>query len=169
MRSPIALVTVLMLVALMVGGAVLCSPAAFALERAGTVVAVRGKVEVDREGARSRLRVKDPIYVVDTIYTNNGRVQLMFSDHSLVSLGRNTVLTVSEYRYRPQAGEGALKTRVTEGVFRVVGGAITRLAPENFTTETPTATIGIRGSMYSGIYRNQTLSVLFEGGRGIFV
>ncbi len=169
MRSPGALVTVLMLVALLVGGAVFCSPAAFALERAGTVVAVRGKVEVDREGARSRLRVKDPIYVVDTIYTNNGRVQLMFSDHSLVSLGRNTVLTVSEYRYRPQAGEGALKTRVTEGVFRVVGGAITRLAPENFTTETPTATIGIRGSMYSGIYRNQTLSVLFEGGRGIFV
>ncbi len=148
---------------------VVTSGPAHALEQAGSVVAVRGKVEVERQGKRSRLRVKDPIYVVDTIYTNNGRVQLMFTDHSLVSLGRNTVMTVSEYRYQPQAGDGALKTRVTEGVFRVVGGAITKIAPQNFATETPTATIGIRGSMYSGIYRNQVLAVLFEGGRGIYV
>ncbi len=167
-RQGMTIVALLAAVLLAAAGTLL-PVAALAQERAGTVVAVRGRVEVERQGARQRLRARDPVYVEDTIHTNNGRVQLMFTDHSLVSLGRNTVFSVREYRYRPGEGEGALKTRVAEGVFRVVGGAITRIAPENFTTETPTATIGIRGSMYSGIYRNQTLSVLFEGGRGIFV
>jgi hypothetical protein len=62
-----------------------------------------------------------------------------------------------------------MKTRVKEGVFRVMGGAIAKESPRNFSTETPAATIGIRGSMYAGRVAQGVLTVVFEGGRGIDV
>jgi len=144
-------------------------PAARALETAAQVVVVRGGVMVERDGASLSLKAKDPLYVSDTVRTNDGRVQIMFTDHSLVNLGSQTVFTVSEYRYQPESKEAALKTRIDEGVFRVVGGAVSKIAPKNFTTETPTATIGIRGSMYAGMLQDKELTVLFEGGLGIYV
>lgn len=147
----------------------LTASAGRAVEIAAHVVAVRGGVEVERQGGRLPLRIKDPLYVSDTIRTNDGRVQIMFTDNSLINLGLGTVMTVSNYRYRPEANDAALQTRVDEGVFRVVGGAVSKIAPQNLTTETPTATIGIRGSMYAGMFKNKQLTVLFEGGLGIYV
>ena len=140
-----------------------------AAETVAQVVALRGGVEVERADGRTPLKVKDLLYVTDTIHTNDGRVQIMFTDHSLITLGRETVLSISEYRYHPGDNDATLKTRVKEGVFRVVGGAVTKLAPQKFTTETPTATIGVRGSMYAGRYQNGQLTVLFEGGVGVYV
>lgn len=141
----------------------------WAVEMAASVVAVRGGVEVERQEGRSPLRVKDPLYVNDTIHTNDGRVQIMFTDHSLINLGLGTVLAIRDYRYRPEDKDAVLKTMVAEGVFRVVGGAVAKLAPQHFTTETPTATIGVRGSMYAGMFKDNQLTVLFEGGVGVYV
>jgi len=145
------------------------APASLAAETAAQVVALRGGVEVERAAGRTPLKVKDLLYVSDTIRTNDGRVQIMFTDHSLITLGRDTVFAISEYQYRPGDNDATLKTKVKEGVFRVVGGAVTKLAPQRFTTETPTATIGVRGSMYAGRYQNGQLTVLFEGGVGVYV
>lgn len=137
----------------------------------GSVVALRGDVTaVDRAGARRRLEVKSSIYLADTIKTGRrGRVQMMFDDNTLISLGPNTSLLLAEYRWDPDKKKGAMKTRVSEGVFRIMGGAITQTAPSNFKTETPAGIIGIRGSMYAGKVSGSALHLLFQGGKGIFV
>ena len=138
---------------------------------AATVVAVRGDVQaIDVSGKGRKLTVRSPVFEEDTLKTDaRGRVQIMFTDNTLVSLGNATTMKIAEYRWQPERNDGALKTRIKEGTFRVMGGALAHAAPQNFKTETPTATIGIRGSMYAGIASADFLSVVFQGGKGIEV
>lgn len=149
-------------------------PICRAEENAGpvaTVVALRGKVEaIDAAGKSRPLAVKDPIHAADSIKTGpRGRIQILFTDNTIYSLSDNSEMQISQYSWQPDKKEGELKTKVKEGVFRVMGGAITKHSPENFTTETPAATIGIRGSMYAGTVTGKSLSVVFQGGKGITV
>ncbi|MEW6521686.1 MAG: FecR domain-containing protein [Thermodesulfobacteriota bacterium] len=138
---------------------------------AATVVACRGSVQaVNAKGEMRALAVKSPIHKEDTIKTGKGgRVQILFSDNTIYSLGQHSEMKIAEYRWQPEKKSGALKTQVKEGVFRVMGGAITKASPQNFTTETPAATIGIRGSMYAGTVTSSSLAVVFQGGKGIEV
>lgn len=136
----------------------------------GSVVAVRGEVRAGNQGENERLlAIKSEVFPSDIIKTGNGRVQLLFRDNTIISLGSGTVMEIAAYQWNPVDKTGVMKTRVEEGAFRVLGGLITKTSPENFSTETPAATIGIRGSMYAGTYRDQQLQVVFLGGRGIFV
>jgi hypothetical protein len=138
-------------------------------ETVATVVAIRGTVVAkNAKGIERPLALKSPILEKDTLKTGtNGRLQLLFTDNSIISLGGASEMKVAEYRWQPEQNDGALKTRIKEGTFRVMGGTITKSAPQNFKTETPTATIGIRGSMYAGTVTPTTLSVVFQGGKGI--
>ena len=140
-------------------------------EPIGRVIAIRGQVTaINSEEISRTLSLKSPIYQKDTLKTGKqGRIQVMFTDNTIISLGRKSVMIISEYEWKPGQKKGALKTKVKEGVFRVMGGTITKVAPKKFTTETPAATIGIRGSMYAGRVSGNTLSVVFLGGKGIEV
>lgn len=135
------------------------------------VAALRNLVTATSQSGETRqLTPKDPIHKGDTIQTGpRGRIQILFTDNTIISLGRNTNLAIHEYLWQPELKNGALRTEVKEGIFRVMGGAITKTNPEKFTTKTPAATIGIRGSMYAGRVSDNSLSVVFQGGRGIFV
>lgn len=142
---------------------------AHAAEQVATVVASRGDVQaLDAKGKGRALTIKAPIFADDTIKTReHSRVQIMFTDNTLINLGNATTMKIAEYRWQPEQNDGALKTQIKEGTFRVMGGALTKTAPQNFKTETPTATIGIRGSMYAGVVTPEFLSVVFQGGKGI--
>ncbi|OGV68235.1 MAG: hypothetical protein A3K18_28050 [Lentisphaerae bacterium RIFOXYA12_64_32] len=142
-----------------------------ATDAIASVIAIRGKVEATgADGAVRTLALKSPLYRKDTLRTSErGRVQIGFDDETLISLGRNTTMSLDEFEFDPSANKGKLVTSVEEGVFRVMGGAITKIAPENFKTVTPTATIGIRGSFYLGSVLNDVLKVIFLGGKGIDV
>lgn len=137
----------------------------------GSVIALRGKVTAsDTRGVIRELSIKSPIFRHDTLSTGpQGRIQVLFSDNTIVSLGKESRMEIAEHVWNPAQKTGAMKTKVKEGVFRVMGGAIAKEAPEAFTTETPAATIGIRGSMYAGRVAEGSLSVVFEGGKGIYV
>ena len=140
-------------------------------EQVGSVVAVRGDVvAVNTSGDSRKLAIKSPIFREDTIKTGKrGRVQLIFTDNTLISLDQQTEMKIAEYQWKPEKNDGALKTEIKEGTFRVMGGKITKVAPDKFSTETPAATIGIRGSMYAGKVAGDSLSVVFQGGKGITV
>ena len=137
----------------------------------GKVVALRGKVQaVSPANVRRALTMRSPLFEGDTISTGaRGRVQISFTDETIIHLGRNTEMLIDEYEYSAEKSSGKMVTHVKSGVFRVMGGAITKIAPDNFRTVTPTATIGIRGSFYMGSVNEQLLKVVFLGGRGIWV
>ena len=131
----------------------------------GQVVAVRGKVQaVKADGTSRPLKLKDKVFRAETLKTDKrGKLQVMFLDRTLISLGRKSVMELSEYEFNPDGGAGKMTTKATEGVFRVMGGAITKVSPGNFKTETPVATIGVRGSMYSFMMRGSKLDCRFDG------
>lgn len=90
---------------------------------------------------------------------------MMFNDNTLITLGQKTQIQITEYLWKPGDKNSAMVTTLKEGSFRVMGGSITRVAPENFTTNTPSGTIGIRGSMYAGMISGERLLLLFQGER----
>jgi hypothetical protein len=137
--------------------------------RAGKVVAVRGKVTATKGGASRKLRMKGAIYRGDTINTGKrGRIQVMFTDKTLMNLGPKSTLVVEKYLF----GKGKnpeIQTRLKEGVLRVMGGKISKLAPKRFKVKTPTATIGIRGSLWAASFKDGVLLVVQMGGKGVEV
>ena len=68
----------------------------------GTVVAVRGVVKaISAEGESRRLAIKAPIFGEDSLTTGNrGRIQLLFADNTIMSLGQNTQMKIAEYHWR---------------------------------------------------------------------
>ncbi len=136
----------------------------------GKVIAIRGDViAIGPDTDTRKLTLKSPIFLHDTIKTKQGRIQLAFKDNTLMTLGRNSEMKITKYSWKPGDKDSVMETDVKEGSFRIMGGAITRIAPNNFKTNSPSGTIGIRGSMYAGIIKDTELMVVFQGGKGIYV
>ncbi|MFQ5765252.1 MAG: FecR domain-containing protein [Rhodospirillales bacterium] len=79
------------------------------------------------------------------ITNDDGRAQLLFLDHSALTIGPNSDIVLDKFIYDPDAGAGKLAFSAVKGVFRLVGGKISKNEP--VTIKTPTATIGIRGGI----------------------
>ena len=64
----------------------------------GSVVAIRGKVTAaDPEGSIRKLSLKSKIYLKDTLKTEKrSRLQVMFIDNTIVSLGPNSEMIISD-------------------------------------------------------------------------
>jgi len=143
--------------ALAVSAAISVSGApAFAADRAGRVLTSTGPVVAQSsEGTARSLARGENIYVGDVIKTNRGRLQIRFSDGALVSLDRNTRFEVEQYRNGDSAdsdgGDGGASAvmRLFRGAMRTITGAIGNDPNEEYRMETPTATVGIRGTQYA--------------------
>lgn len=83
----------------------------------------------------------------DRVATNEGRAQIRFTDGAFVSLQPNTDFAIREYRYdgRTDGSERGL-FGLLKGAMRTVTGAIGRVNRGAYEIQTPTATIGIRGT-----------------------
>ena len=82
----------------------------------------------------------------ERVITNaDGRAQLLFLDHSALTIGPNSDIVLDKFVYDPDAGVGELAFSAVKGLFRLVGGKISKKTP--VTIKTPTATIGIRGGI----------------------
>jgi hypothetical protein len=83
----------------------------------------------------------------DRIVTTNGRAQLRFTDGAFVSLQPNTTFEVREYRFDGKT-DGTEKGffGLLRGAMRTVTGLIGRVNRNAYQIQTPTATVGIRGT-----------------------
>jgi len=89
----------------------------------------------------------DVIRSGDRISTQGGRLQIRFTDGAYVSLLPQTEFRVHDYRYDGQAdGTETGFYSIVRGTIRIVTGAIGRVNRARFQINTPTATIGVRGT-----------------------
>ncbi len=103
------------------------------------------------EGGVRYLKRLAPLYAGDRIQTSNrGRLQIRFSDSSLLSLKANSQFVVQEYQFDASAPrDGKAVYRLIKGGMRTVTGLIGREEKADYRLDTPVATIGIRGTHYS--------------------
>lgn len=73
------------------------------------------------------------------------RAHLVFLDGTSVTIGPNARLVIDRFVYDPDTKKGDLAITATKGVFRLVGGKISKTNP--ITVTTPSGTIGIRGGI----------------------
>ena len=76
----------------------------------------------------------------------NGRAQLLFRDGTSLTVGASSEMTIDEYVYDPATGTGDMVVSISKGIFRVVGGKISKNKPIVFNS--PTATVAVRGCIF---------------------
>jgi hypothetical protein len=116
----------------------------------GYVKNVSGEVQVINAGVTTRAAVGSPVAVGDTLKTSaQASVGVTLRDNTLISLGPNTEFTLREYAYEPSEGKLSLISRLTRGSLEYVSGVIAKLRPEEVVVETPTGTLGVRGTHFA--------------------
>ncbi len=126
----------------------LCAVPVFAAAEAGRVVSITPGAFVERGGKTLPLALKSAIESGDTLSTDaSGRVRVLFSDDSSMTLGPNTALALREYM--ASGSKPAFKAHMAKGLLRSITGKIVESNPEGFALTTPEATVGIRGTIIS--------------------
>ena len=100
---------------------------------------------IDDQGRK--LALSDDVYHNETISTEAGSAtELVFLDQTKLALGPNSSLVLDKVVYDPDPAKSSFVTTATKGVFRFVTG---NLPKKSYTIHTPSATIGIRGTVFS--------------------
>lgn len=128
--------------------AALAGPGSALAAPAGNVDFAVGGVTVTGADGRARPATKGlAVESGDRIVTTDGRAQIRFTDGAYVSLQPNTDFAVRDYRFdgKTDGSERGIFGLV-RGALRTVTGAIGRVNRSAYQIQTPTATIGIRGT-----------------------
>lgn len=115
----------------------------------GRIALLRGKANSkDNEGKTRKLSVGAAVYERDKIQTRrNSYAVVAFNDKSRITLNPNSAFEITEHQYKPKKPkENNAFFSFLRGGLRLVTGAIGKLNRESFRVNTPTATIGIRGT-----------------------
>lgn len=66
----------------------------------------------------------------------------------MLSIGPDSELSIDNYLFEPASDQLGLVARLARGTLHFVSGIIAKLKPEAVAIETPTATIGVRGTRF---------------------
>ncbi|MBK8816941.1 MAG: FecR domain-containing protein [Methylococcaceae bacterium] len=125
----------------------LISSASNAAERIGLVKTYSPVATVIREGVETSLKVGSEIFEGDTIVTDgNGAVGIIFKDGAVLTLGPSGKLLVENFLFKPAEKNVSFISKIFKGTVAFASGAIGRISPESVQFETPTATLGLRGT-----------------------
>ena len=92
----------------------------------------------------------------------NDRAHLLFLDGSSLTVGPQAKLTIDKFVYDPNSKVGALAINASQGLFRFVGGKISKTTPVIVTT--PSATLTIRGGiMIASVDASRTIAIFVFG------
>ena len=85
----------------------------------------------------------------DNVETENGRLKIQFVDQTQISLTEHTLIEITEYVYDPDPSKSKMAMNFVAGTARFATGGLGLVPKENIQIETPTATIGIRGTDFT--------------------
>ena len=86
------------------------------------------------------------VFFNEKVTTNaSGRAQLLFRDGTSLTIGAGSEMVIDKFVFDPISGTGEMAINITKGVFRLVGGKISKKTPVRFNT--PTATVAVRGAV----------------------
>lgn len=125
--------------------------AAVAAEKAGDVVLVRGKAQIERSSGVVAARVKAALQESDSVTTRSrSRVKMLFRDDSILTIGSNSKLVIKKYLYDPKNRKAESLYELADGKLRSVVGS------RGFKVTTPTAFAAARGTLFTVSYDPDT-------------
>lgn len=116
----------------------------------GVVSEQTGPTEIQRKQQVLPSSLKTAIEANDAIITAQARVGIVFRDSSTVQITEQSRLVIDSFVFddsKQDAGKLALK--VALGTARFASGQIAKHSPESIKVDTPTATIGVRGTDFT--------------------
>ena len=119
-------------------------------ESAGSLRNKKGDVLIERNGNIIKADDGTPVYPNDNVRTGvDGSVGIIFKDNTRIGLGPNSRLDLKKFIFKPAQGQFSMVNKLTKGSASFVSGKMTKLSPESVVLETPTSTIGVRGTTYN--------------------
>jgi len=140
---------------------------ALAGAQVGTSAAVQGNVFVrgGSSGEQRRAQVRQSINLDDRVLTKQeSALQILLLDRSIFTVGENCEMVIDRFVYDPDTGNGEMAASVVKGAFRFMSGQIGGSNPTSVTIDTPSATIGIRGTFIESIIGDDAASLADQMG-----
>ena len=114
-----------------------------------TVKRMSGTATVVRQGRTISATIGLEIWENDMLHTGpNGSIGIVFNDDTFLSLGPQSDLAIDEFVFAPRQRKFSIVLRMLKGTAAYVSGLISKLAPDSAHFETPSASIGIRGTKF---------------------
>ena len=123
----------------------------YAAESIGGIIEQSGKAGsiVRLSGEELTANLQTDIVSFDEVETENGRLKIQFVDETQVSLTEHTYMEIDEYVYDPDPSKSKMALNFVQGTARFATGGLGLVPKENIQIQTPTATIGIRGTDFT--------------------
>ena len=133
---------------------------AWAQTNIGVTGSVVNSVRSTIGNATKDLKVGDQVVQNETIETaSKSRTQILLVDESNLTIGPDAVFVLDELAFDPDPKKSNVAVTMTQGVFRFVSG---NLPHESYILKTPTAVIGVRGTVLDIIVEAPTEERLRE-------
>jgi hypothetical protein len=115
----------------------------------GFVKSTEGIVTVTHGNLTYQAALGLAVYQGDTLRTYwNGHVGVSFKDDTRISLGPSSCVTIPKYLFSPEQQQYGFVLRLLFGTLQYLSGLTAKLSPGAMKIETPTATIGVRGTRF---------------------
>jgi len=109
------------------------------------VVTLKGNATVTRNGMTGPLKLQDEIFKGDVLQTaKNATLGVTFNDDTTLNLSASSRVVVDNFVYQDGGKDNAALINVTRGTMAFVAAAVAKTG--DMKIETPTATLGIRGT-----------------------
>src|SRR5262249_45922414 len=111
----------------------------------GRVETVSGSATVTRNGVAVDLNVGDLVFQGDVVQTrSDSTLGIGFSDGSAFSLKENARMALNEFVYDPNSTSNSALINLVQGTVSFIASQVAKTG--NMRVDTPTATLGIRGT-----------------------
>ena len=115
----------------------------------GNIFEQTGTGNIERNGNPSAALVGSNILLYDTLKTDNGRIAVEFRDDSNLRLTEHSRVVIDEVIYDPNPSKSKMVMKFAMGTARFTSGKMGLMNKANIDIQTPTASIGIRGTDFT--------------------
>lgn len=120
-----------------------------AQEAIGTLKSLRGQTVLERAGGKRAAAPGDALQSGDRILTgSDGQASLSFRDQSSLTIGPNSDVDLTRYRFDPVTHQGEQQVRLRSGGLAAISGKLAKASPEAVKFNAGTMTLGVRGTRF---------------------
>jgi len=114
---------------------------------AGRIKVASGSAFIVRQGQSIPAQIGQLVFEGDRFRTAaDGRIGVTLNDDTRVAVGPGSEIRLDRFLYSPAEGRLGFVLAIVRGVVAYVSGRIAKLSPDSIRLETPSATVGVRGT-----------------------